>query len=340
MNMHNFESDIADKILKVDKDKFKGLALEIFEFQLANNAIYAQWCKIFYGIDEHTSKNVEYLDSLPFLPISQFKTHKISCFPNHELTFSSSGTTNQSVSSKHYIYRASDYKKSYLQGFEHAMKSQKFDVLMALLPSYLDRSDSGLINMVQGFINEQVCGITEGQFYNQNVDNFLTDIEIHTAQGKKVLVIGVTFALLQLKEKIKEPFINRGVHILETGGMKGRGKELTRDELHELLSTRLGVNPIWSEYGMTELTSQAYSLSAGRFFCPPWMQILIQDPSDPKNFMSMGKTGRICVIDLFNYHSCSFIATDDLGKLYDDGSFEVLGRLDYSDIRGCNLMIQ
>jgi len=338
MNMHNFESDITDRILKVDKDKFKVLALEIFEFQLSNNSIYAQWCKIFYGIDEHTVKNVESLTSLPFLPISQFKSHKISCFSDHELTFSSSGTTHQGVSSKHYIHRASDYKKSYLNGFEHAMKAQKFDVLMALLPSYLDRSDSGLINMVQGFLDEQVCGVAEGEFYNQNIDKFLADLENHTSLGKKVLVIGVTFALLQLIEKVTKPLI--GVNILETGGMKGRGKELTRDELHELLSARLGVDPIWSEYGMTELTSQAYSLSAGQFFCPPWMQILIQDPSDPKNFMPIGKTGRICVIDLFNYHSCSFIATDDLGKVHDDGSFEVLGRLDYSDIRGCNLMIQ
>lgn len=336
--MHNVESDIADRILKVEEDKFKGLALEIFEFQLANNPIYAQWSKIFYGIDERTVKNVKLLDQLPFLPIAQFKTHTISCFSNHELIFSSSGTTQQGFSSKHHIHKASDYQNSYLNGFKLAMQDRTFDVLMALLPSYLDRSDSGLINMIKGFLDEQICGISEGAFYNQNIDQFLIDLYNHTATGKKVLIVGVTFALLQLAETVKKPLYN--VNILETGGMKGRGKELTRDELHQILSTRLGVDPIWSEYGMTELTSQAYSLSEGRFHTPPWMKILIQDPSDPKNFMPVGKTGRICVIDLFNYHSCSFIATDDLGKLHSDGSFEVLGRLDYSDIRGCNLMIQ
>lgn len=336
--MNNFESDIADRILKVDKDKFKELASEILEFQLANNAIYAQWSKIFYGIDERSFKNVESLESFPFLPISQFKYHKISCFQTHELVFKSSGTTQQSQASKHHIYRANDYKTAYLNGFQLAMNNKSFDVLMALLPSYLDRSDSGLVSMVQGFIQEGACGISEGKFYNQNTELFILDLEKHIKNQKKVLIIGVTFALLQLIESLKFPL--KGVNILETGGMKGRGKELTRQELHETLSRHLCVETIWSEYGMTELTSQAYSLSEGRFTTPPWMKILIQDPTDPKNFMPSGKTGRICVVDLFNYHSCSFIATDDLGKLHDDGSFEVLGRLDYSDIRGCNLMIQ
>jgi len=337
--MHNFELDITDRILKVDEDKFKDLVDEIFQFQLSNNDIYAQWCKIFYGIDKQSSLNVEILDHYPFLPISHFKSHKVTCFPTHDIIFRSSGTTSSSSNtSKHYIHKVNDYKKSYLNGFKNAVKEQKFDVIMALLPSYLDRSDSGLIHMVQGFIDEKICGVNEGKFYNQDIDLFIKDLKIHQNDGKKILVVGVTFALLQLCEKINLKM--SGVNIIETGGMKGRGKELIRAELHEILSSKLGVGNIWSEYGMTELTSQAYSFSEGKFICPPWMKVLIQDPSDPKNFMDYGKTGRICVIDLFNYHSCSFIATEDLGKLHRDGSFEVLGRLDYSDVRGCNLMIQ
>lgn len=336
--MHMLDIDITEKILKVDEDKFKDLALEILQFQISNNSKYAQWSKIFYDIDKHSLKSVKSYENIPFLPITHFKSHKISCYHSHELIFSSSGTTQQSNPSRHFIHKKSDYKNSYLNGFRYAMKDQKFDVLMALLPSYLDRSDSGLIDMVQGFIENGVCGISKGQFYNQDIHQFLVDLDNYQNEGKKILIIGVTFALLQLIKHIQQPL--HGVYIIETGGMKGRGKELIRSELHELLSNALNVNPIWSEYGMTELTSQAYSLGNGIFLPPPWMKIMIQDPSDPKSFFPPGKTGRICIIDLFNYHSCSFIATDDLGKLNFGGGFEVLGRLDYADVRGCNLMIQ
>lgn len=270
---------------------------------------------------------------IPFLPISFFKNGVVSCFDSHELIFTSSSTTGLGVS-QHYIHKEKDYKNTFSAGFKAFSDSSPYDFIAALLPSYLDRSGSGLIYMVQHLMTEP--GV-KGKFYNLDVARLLQDLTSPENKNKKILLLGVTYALLQFAEFTGKMKLN--VDVMETGGMKGKGPEWVREELHAYLCKQWGLTNIYSEYGMTELTSQAYSRGNGRFVCPPWMKVLIQDPSDYTSYLGYGKTGRICIIDLMNYHSCAFIATDDLGRVYEDGSFEIMGRLDYSDIRGCNLLV-
>lgn len=320
------------KIVEIrSEDEFESMALDIFRYQLKNNPIYAEFCQYL----ERSSSNVKKIQEIPFLPIAFFKTKKVvSTTSDPQAIFSSSGTTGQ-VTSSHYVTDIRLYEQSYTKGFEHFYGDISQYCILAVLPSYLERSGSSLIYMVNDLIIKSHH--PESGFYLNEIDRLVDTLTLLDAKGKKVLLIGVSFALLDIVEKHQLRLQNS--IIMETGGMKGRRKELIRAELHDLLKKGFGVEVIHSEYGMTELLSQAYSKGNGIFETPPWMKFMIRDTEDPLSFMPYGKTGGINVIDLANINSCSFIATQDLGKMNEDGSFEILGRFDHSDIRGCNLMV-
>ena len=312
-------------------EDFKNIALQVFKHQFANNKVYRSFCDLIYV---HPS-DVHTVEQIPFLPIQFFKTREVlSSTDEIQETFTSSGTTG-STTSKHLVTDLSWYETSYLKGFEHFYGNIENYVVLALLPNYLERNGSSLIYMVDDLIKRSQH--SESGFYLNNLDDLAQKLKFLDTQGKKVLLIGVSFALLDLIEQYDFNLSN--TIIMETGGMKGRRKELIRNELHTILSNGFGVKNIHSEYGMTELLSQGYSKGNGLFNCPPWMQILTRDPEDALTILPKGKSGGINVIDLANYNSCSFIATQDLGKVYQDNSFEIIGRFDNSDIRGCNLMV-
>lgn len=311
--------------------QFEKIALKVFRFQYDNNAVYHQFCNL-VNQDKQTVKS---LKEIPFLPIQFFKSHDIVSSTNYpETIFTSSGTTG-SITSRHLVTDLSLYEQSYRQAFSQFYGNIEDYTVLALLPSYLERQGSSLIHMVEDLI--QLSNNSDSGFYLNDYDALVKKLIEQERENKNVLLIGVTFALLDLIEK--QNFKLENTIIMETGGMKGRRKEMIREELHEILTKGFGVKTIHSEYGMTELLSQAYSLGNGIFECPSWMQIHIRDTEDALTYISNGKTGGINVIDLANINSCSFIATQDLGKKYDNGSFEVLGRFDNSDIRGCNLMV-
>ena len=310
--------------------KFESIALEVFQYQYQNNKIYKEFCS-YLG---KRPKAVNRLEDIPFLPIEFFKSKKvISANQSHEVVFSSSGTTG-STTSKHYVASLDLYQQSYLQGFKHFYGALDEYCILALLPSYLEREGSSLIYMVDDLIRKS--GHSDSGFYLDEFSSLHSKLQQLDAAGQKTLLIGVTFAMLEFVEKY--PLELKNTIIMETGGMKGRRKEMIRAELHETLALGFGVEKIHSEYGMTELLSQAYSLGNGIFHTPPWMNILVRDTEDPLSLQKSGKTGGLNVIDLANMYSCSFIATQDLAKCNTDGSFEILGRFDNSDIRGCNLM--
>ena len=312
------------------KTEFETKCLEIFQFQYQNNHVYQRFCD-YLNIEPERIKTIA---QIPFLPIQFFKEHKVvSTLDNEEIIFTSSGTTG-SVASKHYVTDLNQYEHSYLKGFESTYGPIENYCVLALLPSYLERDGSSLIYMVNDLIGKSKNPMS-GFFLNElpKLESVLRELE---AQKQKTLLIGVSFALLDFTEAYKLNLEH--TIVMETGGMKGRRKELIRKELHEQLKKGFGVAEIHSEYGMTELLSQAYSKGNGLFECPPWMKVLVRDTEDPISLLPLGKTGGINVIDLANVNSCSFIATQDLGKLYESGKFEVLGRFDHSDIRGCNLM--
>lgn len=309
---------------------FNELALQVFNYQFKNNKVYRSFCDLLYM---HPS-NVKSINQIPFLPIQFFKTHEILSSKNQvEKTFTSSGTTD-SVKSKHHISDLEVYKHSFRHGFKQFYDNIEEYVILALLPSYLEREGSSLIYMVNDMIAQSKH--KESGFYLNNLDELKETLLKADKFNKKVLLIGVSFALLDLVELYQ--FNLKNTIIMETGGMKGRRKELIREELHAILKKGFGVKSIHSEYGMTELLSQAYSIGEGIFNCPKWMKVLTRDTEDALTIQEYGKTGGINVIDLANINSCSFIATQDLGKTLSNNSFEVIGRFDNSDIRGCNLM--
>ena len=318
--------------------QFEKIALKVFRFQYENNLVYKEFCD-FLKIDKQSVKT---LQQIPFLPIQFFKNHNVVSNTNEiQETFTSSGTTGM-ITSKHLVTDVSLYEQSYRNAFSEFYGNIEDYAILALLPSYLERSGSSLIYMVKDLI--ELSNNEHSGFYLHNYDDLITKLVELDNAGQNILLIGVTYALLDLVEKQK--FQLKNTIIMETGGMKGKRKELIREELHEILCDGFGVQNIHSEYGMTELLSQAYSLGNGIFECPSWMQILIRDTEDAMTYVNSGKTGGINVIDLANINSCSFIATQDLGKKYPNqpacrqaGSFEVLGRFDNSDIRGCNLMV-
>jgi phenylacetate-coenzyme A ligase PaaK-like adenylate-forming protein len=311
--------------------QFEKIALKVFRFQYENNLVYRQFCD-FLKVNKGQIKSIS---QIPFLPIQFFKSHEVLS-SNQEIqeTFTSSGTTGK-ITSKHLVTDVSLYEQSYLQAFSQFYGNIQDYTLLALLPSYLDRKGSSLIYMVNDLIKKSENG--DSGFYLHNYGELISKLKQLDNSGKNVLLIGVTYALLDLIEK--ENFQLQNTIIMETGGMKGKRKEMIREELHQILTNGFGVSAIHSEYGMTELLSQAYSLGDGIFECPNWMQVLIRDTEDAVSYIPNGKTGGINIIDLANINSCSFIATQDLGKKYSDGTFEVLGRFDNSDIRGCNLMV-
>jgi len=314
-----------------NQSDFKTCALQVFRHQFKNNTVYRSFCDLLYI---HSS-DVKKVEEIPFLPIQFFKSHAVlSSTQAVKETFTSSGTTGSSVS-KHMVTDLSWYTKSYTKGFEHFYGPIEDYTVLGLLPNYLERDGSSLIYMVDDFIkksNKPASG-----FYLNNLTELSKTLIALDKKGEKVLLIGVTFALLDLIER--QQFKLQNTIIMETGGMKGRRKEIIRNELHEILCAGFGVSKIHSEYGMTELLSQGYSSGDGVFDCPPWMKILARDTEDALTMVGTNKTGGLNVIDLANYNSCSFIATQDLGKVDNNGSFEVLGRFDHSDIRGCNLMV-
>jgi hypothetical protein len=313
------------------KKEFEKIALKVFRFQFDNNIVYQEFCQLL----NKNKENVKSLTEIPFLPIQFFKSHKVlSSKDVIQTTFTSSGTTGMQTS-KHLVTDVSLYEESYRNAFSEFYGNIEDYCVLALLPSYLDREGSSLIHMVDDLI--QSSNHKDSGFYLNNYEELIAKLVELDNSGQNVLLIGVTYALLDLIEMHK--FQLKNTIIMETGGMKGKRKEMIREELHDILCKGFGVPVIHSEYGMTELLSQAYSLGNGIFECPNWMQILIRDTEDALSYVNEGKTGGINVIDLANINSCSFIATQDLGKKYPNHSFEVLGRFDNSDIRGCNLMV-
>ena len=314
-----------------NQKQFEKIALKVFRFQYENNTVYREFCE-FLKVEKGSVKS---LQQIPFLPIQFFKSHKVlSSSDNIQETFTSSGTTSN-ITSKHFVTDITLYEQSYRLAFSEFYGNIEDYAILALLPSYLEREGSSLIYMVNDLI--QLSNNENSDFYLDNYDELISKLIELDNSGQNVILIGVTYALLDLIEK--QNFQLKNTIIMETGGMKGKRKEIIREELHQQLCKEFGVAAIHSEYGMTELLSQAYSLGNGIFECPNWMQILIRDTEDALTYVASGKTGGINVIDLANINSCSFIATQDLGKKYANNSFEVLGRFDNSDIRGCNLMV-
>lgn len=311
---------------------FDQAAMETFRFQALRNPIY----KKFLSLLGRSAAEVHCVDEIPFMPIQFFKDFQIKTTDFvPEKTFLSSGTTG-SIQSRHLVKDLNWYVWSFREAFDYFYGPIEDYVVLALLPSYLEREGSSLIYMADDFI--KTSKHKESGFYLNNRKELIENLNELEKSGKKTLLLGVSFALLDLVEE--HPFSLKHTVVMETGGMKGRRKEMIREELHQVLATGFGVEHIHSEYGMTELLSQAYSKGKGVFQCPPWMKIKIRDTEDALTLLPEGKSGGINIIDLANRYSCSFLATQDLGRCIDDKNFEVLGRFDNSDIRGCNLLIQ
>lgn len=311
--------------------EFEIQALETFHFQYKNVAIYQEFVDLL-GVKPSTVLRVE---DIPFLPISVFKTHQvITKNTSVAATFKSSGTTGMDRS-QHLIHDLEVYEKSFQKGFEYFYSDIKEYAILALLPSYLEQGESSLVYMVDDLIKKS--NNPDSGFYLDNYGDLVSKLKTLDAQGKKTILLGVSYALLDLIEQ--NDFNLEHTIVMETGGMKGRRREMVKEELHQVLKSGFGVSEIHSEYGMTELLSQAYSKGNGIFETPPWMKILIRDATDPLTLINGNLTGGINVIDLSNFYSCSFIATQDLGKKRAKNTFEILGRFDHTDIRGCNLLL-
>ena len=333
----NIHGEGIPKVFGVSAANFVETALAVFRYQYQNIPVYRQFTDALL-----ISPNlVQKIEQIPFLPIRFFKTHIIA--PDNimpEAVFESSGTT-QTLNSKHYVQNLDIYRQSFLNAFTAFYGNIREWCIIGLLPSYLERNNSSLVVMADELIKQS--GHAKSGFYLYDHESLVKHLAELGHQGQKTLLIGVTFALLDFAEKYSLQLTNTVV--METGGMKGRREEWTREQVHTFLSDRLGVSEIHSEYGMTELLSQAYSKGNGIFYCPPWMKILLREEDDPLLVNNIplkdvkNKSGIINVIDLANIYSCSFIATDDVGRLYPDGGFEVLGRVDNSDLRGCSLMV-
>lgn len=318
--------------LNHSEGNFDALAIDVFRFQVTHNPVYASFVK---GLKKDPEMITDVRD-IPYMPVEFFKNHRVICGTNTpEIIFSSSGTTGM-IQSKHEVADVSVYEESFRKTFELLYGNIEDIVILALLPSYLERDGSSLIYMVEDLI--QRTKNPDSGYFLYNHDELLQTLIKLRSSGSKVILIGVTYALLDFVEHHQLDFPE--LIVMETGGMKGKRREMIREELHQQLCAGFGVKAVHSEYGMTELLSQAYSTGKGLFRCPPWMRIDIRDINDPLCLLEPGVTGGINVIDLANIYSCSFIATQDLGKRHKDGSFEIIGRFDNSDIRGCNLLVQ
>lgn len=325
--------DLEQDIFAARDGNFNELALAVFNFQYQHNEIYRKYCDLL-----HTdTAAVNSIEKIPFLPVSFFKTHTVTTTIFDAATvFESSGTTG-TASSRHFVKNIALYEKSFIKGFEHFYGAPAGKCILGLLPSYLERGNSSLVYMVQQLV--AMSQHTLSGFYLDDFEKLRTTLLHNEILKQPTILIGVTYALLHFAEKY--PMQLRNTIIMETGGMKGRREEMTRKQVHEILRKQFGTALVHSEYGMTELLSQAYSKGDGIFHCSPWMKVLLREEDDPFEIKQSGNTnltGCINIIDLANLYSCSFIATEDMGKLYSDGSFEVMGRMDNSDIRGCSLM--
>ena len=325
--MHNFEKVFDIK----NHSEFKKQCLDIYNFQYENNMVYQNYCNMICK----DPTDVNEINKIPFLPISFFKTKKILSNDNFERVFYSSGTTTNSRS-KHFISSLKLYQKSFINNFKLNYSDITQYRILALLPNYYDNKDSSLIYMIEKLI--KLTKSKESGFFLDDYFNLSKKlIELDTKKERKTILIGVPYALLDIID-FNQFKLNNTI-IMETGGMKGRRKEMVRTELHQKLKRGFGVSKIHSEYGMTELLSQAYSKGDGIFKTPSWMKVIIRDINDAQNLDFNKKSGAINIIDLANYNSCSFIATDDMGKYVNDDEFELIGRVDNSDIRGCNLLV-
>ena len=323
------DSQWNHKIFGVTDSDFELAALSVYRYQYENNEIYRQFSSAL-------SKNplsVKGADQIPFLPVSFFKSHKVvtSLF-EPETVFESSGTTT-TINSRHYVKDILLYEQSFIEGFRRSYGEINDWCVIGLLPSYLEKGNSSLVYMVDKLI--KLSEHPDSGFYLYDFNRLRETLSILETKGQKTLLIGVTYALLNFAESY--PIKLKQTVVMETGGMKGRREELLRDEVHKRLCSAFEVGNIHSEYGMTELLSQAYSSGKGIFNCPPWMKVFVRDEEDPLTIRRFGK-GVINVVDLANVHSCSFIATDDAGNVFTDGGFEILGRTDGSDLRGCSLL--
>jgi len=321
-------ADLAEEVFATQNDEsFNAIALSVYHFQFANNPLYRDYC-IAIGRPE---ENLQHYREIPFLPISFFKTHSVRTTDfEPEAVFRSSGTT-ATGRSRHELKRTALYRRSFLTAFENRYGPVSKYCILGLLPSYLENGDSSLVFMVDELV--RLSGHAASGFYAHEHEKLHSTLQQLEQEGQPTLLIGVSYALLQFA--LGYPQKLRHTIIMETGGMKGRSRELTRAELHEALRAGFGVNAIHSEYGMTELLSQAYGIN-GIFSTPPWMKVLLREETDPFSFSNA--SGLINLIDLANLYSCAFIATDDAGR-FAAGGFEVSGRLDHSDIRGCSLLL-
>ncbi len=328
--------DLEKRVFAARADNFTALALELFRFQYQYNAVYRQYCDLL----NITANDVDNLKKIPFLPISFFKSHAVKSTDFEPvLIFESSGTT-ATINSRHFIKNVSLYKESFITAFEKFYGPAANKCILGLLPSYLERNNSSLVFMVNELVHQSKHNLSG--FYLYDLDKLHNSLLHNEILKQPTLLIGVTYALLNFAENY--PMQLRHTIVMETGGMKGRREELTRQEVHRQLQEKLGLSLVHSEYGMTELLSQAYSKGDGIFHCPPWMKVMARAEDDPFTLFQDADvkensiTGVLNIIDLANIYSCSFIATDDAGRLYNNGSFEVMGRLDNSDIRGCSMM--
>jgi acyl-CoA synthetase (AMP-forming)/AMP-acid ligase II len=318
-------------LFTLQEQDMEAAALELFNYQYRENALYQAYTD---ALRRHPS-GVRSLEQIPFLPIQFFKTHTVTCGTfTPELIFESSGTT-RTVNSRHLVKEAALYERSFLAGFERSYGPVSDFVVLGLLPSYLERQHSSLVYMVQDMVKRSRHAASG--FYLYEHDKLADRLRELEASGQKTLLIGVTFGLLDFAEHHSLQLKN--TIVMETGGMKGRREEWTRQQVHAYLRERLGCEHIHAEYGMTELLSQAYSHRDGLFTTPPWMKVLVRDENDPFQLSTAHASGVINVVDLANVYSCAFIATEDIGRLHEEGSFEVLGRLDNSALRGCSLMV-
>jgi phenylacetate-coenzyme A ligase PaaK-like adenylate-forming protein len=326
--------NIRERIFNISsEEEFNGLAIEIFLYQVENNPVYKKYvnciCK--------DLNNIRHFEQIPFLPVEFFRTQKVITGNKPVQTiFKSSGTTGQ-ARSYHYVTDLAIYEKAAITAYERVYGKVADYTILALLPSYLERKDSSLVWMTQLFINKSNYKEDCGFYLNEYSIPLMKLKKINETKSRKILLLGVSYALLDLAEKID--FSLENAIVMETGGMKGKRKEILRKELHEILCKKFGITSVHSEYGMTELLSQAYSQDNGIYKCLPWMKVLVREMNDPLTLTELGRNGGINIIDLANINSCSFIATQDMGKLFKDGSFEVSGRFDQSETRGCNLFM-
>lgn len=333
LNTENYIS-LSKKVFDINSNAdFDKIAIDVFNFQYGHNKTYSNYCN---ALDKKPGA-LQSINDIPFLPISFFKTHEVVCGEtNKNDTMFTSSSTSSGTPSKHIVKDIKLYEKSFGLGFEQFYGDIKQYRILTLLPSYLERKGSSLVYMADKLIKQS--GDPDSGFYLHNLEELKNKIDILEKKKQKTILLGVTYALLDFA--VTYPMKLRYTVVMETGGMKGKRKELPREEVHAMLKKAFGIDKIHSEYGMTELLSQAYSKGDGIFKAPPWMRVVIRDAYDPLKTGLIGEGGAINIIDLANLFSCSFIATDDAGVLHKDGSFEISGRLDQSDIRGCNLMAE